>query len=128
MSALKAKKIIDAINKGIAVNPTEIIIKHIEKLEVDGAFEEVETEKALTVLIYIDNNSTQINIDSKTQGTSYTSRKYKMLADKNANLEINPKNAIKFDCLEGHMEIKGTYPIKIENIICGYECDLERID
>lgn len=128
MAILKAKKIIDSINKGIAVNPTEISIKHTEKVEVDGAFEEVETVKSLKVLIYLEDNSNKIVIDSKTQGTSYSSNRYKMIADKDASIEINPKNAIEFDCLEGHMKIKAIYPIVVENIVCGYECDLERID
>ncbi|WP_460280599.1 hypothetical protein [Clostridium senegalense] len=128
MARLKAKKIIDAINKGIALNPTTIEIKHTEKIEVDGAFEEVETIRTIMALIYLDDSSTQINIDTKTIGTSYSTNKYKMIADKDAELEVNPKEAIEFKCKEGHMKIKATYPIVIEEIICGYECDLERID
>ena len=128
VAKLKSKKIIDAINKGIALNPTEIKIKHIQKIVVDGAFEESETEKSLKVLIYLDDSSTQINIDSKTIGTSYSTNKYKMIADKDAELEVNPKEAIEFKCKEGHMKIKAMYPIVVEDTICGYECDLERID
>ncbi|KEI79102.1 hypothetical protein N452_11070 [Clostridium botulinum A2 117] len=128
MSTLKAKKIIDTIDKGIALNPTEIKINQTKKNIVDGAFEEIEIKKSLNVLIYLDNSSTQINIDSKTIGTSYGSNKYKMIADKDANIEINPKEAIEFKCLEGHMKITATYPIQIENTICGYMCDLERVD
>ncbi|MBU5227850.1 hypothetical protein KQI36_14540 [Clostridium senegalense] len=128
MAKLKAKKIIDAINKGIALNPTTIEIKHTEKVIIDGAFEEVETIKTLKALIYLDDSSTQINIDTKTIGTSYSTNKYKMIADKDAELEVNPKEAIEFKCKEGHMKIKATYPIVIEEIVCGYECDLERID
>ena len=127
VAKLKAKKIIDAINKGIALNPTTIEIKHTEKVIIDGALDEVETIKNLKTLIYLDDSSTQINIDSKTIGTSYSTNKYKMIADKDAELEVNPKEAIEFKCLEGHMKIKGVYPIVVENIICGYECDLERI-
>lgn len=128
MAKLKAKKIIDAINKGIALNPTTIEIKHTEKIEVDGAFEEVETIRTITTLIYLDDSSNKIVIDSKTQGTSYSSDRYKMIADKDADLEINPKEAIEFKCLEGHMKIRGVYPIIVESTICGYECDLKRID
>ena len=128
MAKLKAKKIIDTINKGIALNPTEIKIKHIQKVIVDGAFEEIETEKSLKVLIYLDNNLNKVVIDSKIQGTAYTSNKYKMIADKEANLNINPKEAIDFTCKEGHMKITAIYPIVIEDSICGYMCDLERID
>ena len=128
VAKLKSKKIIDAINKGIALNPTEIKIKHIQKVVVDGAYEEVETIKTLKALIYLDDSSNKIVIDSKTQGTAYSSDRYKMIADKDADLEINPKEAIEFKCKEGHMKIKATYPVVVEDIICGYECDLERID
>ena len=110
VAKLKAKKIIDAINKGIALNPTTIEIKHTEKVIVDGAFDEIESVKSLNVLIYLDNSSTQINIDSKTIGTSYSTNKYKMIADKDAKLNINPKEAIEFTCKEGHMKITTTYP------------------
>lgn len=128
MAILKAKKIIDAINKGIELNPTEIKINQTKKVIVDGAFEEVKTKKTIKVLIYLEDNSNKLVIDSKTIGTSYSSNRYKMIADKYADIEITPKESIKFECREGHMKIKSTYPIVIENIICGYECDLERID
>lgn len=128
MAALKAEKIIAAINKGIALNPSEININGVKKIEIDGALEEIPFEKTLKTLIYLENSSTQINIDSKTIGTSYSSNKYKMIADKDADLEVNPKELIKFKCLEGHMEIKAVHPIVVENIICGYECDLKRVD
>ncbi|OSA97783.1 UNVERIFIED_ORG: hypothetical protein B2H98_06875 [Clostridium botulinum] len=128
MARLKAKKIIDAINKGIATNPTEISIKQIKKIEVDGAFENVEIKKKLKVIIYLEDSSNKIVVDSKTQGTSYSSNKYKMLADKDADIEVSPKEAIRFKCLEGNMKIEATYPIVVENIVCGYLCDLERYD
>ncbi|MCD3195703.1 hypothetical protein G8S49_11120 [Clostridium botulinum C] len=128
MARLKAKKIIDAINKGIALNPTTIEIKHTEKVIVDGAFDEVESVKKLNVLIYLEDSSNKVIIDSKTLGTSYISNRYKMIADKDANLNINPKESIEFTCKEGHMKITATYPIVIEDTICVYMCDLERID
>lgn len=128
MSTLKAKKIIDTINKGIELNPTIIEIKHTEKIIIDGAFDEVETVKSLNVLIYLEDSSNKISIDSKTLGTSYSSNRYKMIADKESNLNINPKEAVEFECKEGHMKITATYPIVIESTICGYMCDLERID
>ncbi|HBJ2623606.1 TPA: hypothetical protein LA827_003409 [Clostridium botulinum] len=128
MARLKAEKIIDAINKGIATNPTEISIKQIKKIEVDGGFENVEIKKNLQVIIYLDDSSNKISIESKTQGTSYSSNRYKMLSDKDADIEVSPKEAIRFKCLEGNMKIEAAYPIVVENIVCGYLCDLERYD
>lgn len=128
MSRLKAKKIIDAINKGIALNPTSITFTQKKKTIVDGGFSEKIVKRAITVLIYMDERLNSVNIVSSTQGTSYSTKRHKMIADKDADLEINPQNAIEFKCLEGNMKIKAVYPIVVENIICGYECDLERVD
>lgn len=128
MSKLKARKIIKAINKGIALNPTEITFTQTIKKEVDGAFEEETIEKTITVLIYIDDSYGQINIDSKIQGTSYSTTKYKMIADKDAELDATPKEAIEFTSNGDKFEIKAVYPQIIEDTVCGYMCDLERID
>ncbi|KGO14280.1 hypothetical protein NZ45_07930 [Clostridium botulinum] len=127
MSTLKAKKIIDTINKGIALNPTEIKIKQTKKVVVDGAFEEVKKEVKLKVLIYLEKNKTDIKITTDIIGSSYSDKKYCMIADYKANLQVNSKNAIEFDCKEGHMKMKAVYPIAIEGTICGYQVDLERI-
>ena len=128
MSKLRARKIIKTINKGIALNPTEITFTQINKIEVDGAFEDEVIDKTITVLIYLDDGSSQINIDSRIQGTSYKSNRYKMVADKDANLEVNPKESIKFESNGDKFEIKAVYPQIVEDIICGYLCDLERYD
>ena len=128
MSKLSARKIIRTINKGIALNPTTITFTQVTKVEVDGAFEETEVTNTINVLIYLEDTSNQLDIESTTQGTSYETKRYKMIADKDANLEINPLNAIEFDCLEGHMKVKGVYPIVIEDVVCGFFADLERID
>lgn len=128
MSRIKARKIIKTINKGISLNPTTITFTQTKRTIVDGAFQEEEIERSIDVLIYLEDSSNKVIIDSKPQGTSYKSNRYKMIADKDADLEINPQNAIEFKCLEGKMRIKAVYPIVIENIICGYECDLERVD
>lgn len=127
MAVLKAEKIIDAINKGIALNPTEIEINQTKKAIVDGALEEIPIKKTIKVLIYLEDSSNQIVVDSKTQGTSYSTNRYKMIADKDADIEISPLNAIEFECLEGRMQIAYAYPIKIQNKICGYMCDLKKV-
>lgn len=128
MSKLKANKIIRAIDKAIKLNPSTIEIKETEKIKVDGAFEEVETIKTLIVLIYLEDSSNKIIVDSKIQGTAYKSNRYKMIANKDAELSITPNKSIEFDSIHGHIKIKAAYPIIIEEIICGYECDLERVE
>ena len=127
MPRLKASKIINAINKGIAVNPTTFDVKHEEKVLVDGGFEFVESITTYTGIIYLEDNSNKITIESKTIGTEYSTTKYKMILNNENEIKIDEKNYIEFDSKEGHMKITGAYPIVIENTICGYMCDLERM-
>ena len=128
MSKLSSNKIIKTINKAIALNPTEITITQIIKKEVDGAFEDEVINKTIKVLIYIDNSSNSTNISSETQGTTYSSTIYNMIADKDANLDVTPTEAIEFASNADKFKIKAVYPQIIEDTVCGYMCDLERID
>jgi len=126
MARLKSKKIIDAINKGISINPTTFDVKYIEKVLVDGAYEKVENIITYTGIIYLEDNSNKITIESKTQGTSYTTNKYKMILNNENEIKIDEKNVVEFDSKEGYIKVTGAYPIIIENTLCGYLCDLER--
>lgn len=125
MPRLKASKIINAINKGIALNPTTFNVKYEEKILVDGAYEKVEKVTTYTGIIYLEDNSNKITIDSKTIGTEYSTYKYKMVLNNNNEIKIDEKNHVEFDSKEGHIKITGAYPIIIENSLCGYLCDLE---
>ncbi|MEW9939902.1 hypothetical protein AB2T96_20505 [Clostridium butyricum] len=126
MARLKSKKIIDAINKGISINPTTFDVKYIEKVLVDGAYEKVENIITYTGIIYLEDNSNKITIESKSQGTSYTTNKYKMILNNENEIKIDEKNVVEFESKEGHIKVTGAYPIIIEDTLCGYLCDLER--
>lgn len=126
MARLKSKKIIDAINTGISINPTTFDVKYIEKVLVDGAYEKVENIITYTGIIYLEDNSNKITIESKTQGTSYTTNKYKMILNNENEIKIDEKNVVVFESKEGHIKVTGAYPIIIEDTLCGYLCDLER--
>ena len=126
MARLKSKKIIDAINTGISINPTTFDVKYIEKVLVDGAYEKVENIITYTGIIYLEDNSNKITIESKTQGTSYTTNKYKMILNNENEIKIDEKNVVEFESKEGHLKVTGAYPIIIEDTLCGYLCDLER--
>jgi len=115
------------IIRNINRNPVELELKQVVKVEKDGYFQEEEKIVSLKVRIYQQKQS-EIKVSSDTLGTSYTTRRYGMLADYTAALKVNPKNNIKFNCEYGHMEIKAVYPQIVRGIICGYQCDLERID
>lgn len=126
MARLKSKKIIDAINKGISINPTTFDVKYAEKVLVDGAYEKVENIITYTGIIYLEDNSNKITIESKTQGTSYTTNKYKMILNNENEIKIDEKNVVEFESKEGHIKVTGAYQIIIEDTLCGYLCDLER--
>lgn len=126
--SLNTERVKKQILKSISINPTEISIKQVSKVEVDGYLDEKEIIKNLTVLIYKGKNGADIKINTGIMGISYSNKQYSMIADYAANLEVNPKESIEFDCREGHMKIKAVYPIVIKENICGYECDLERIN
>lgn len=126
MAKIKAKKIIDAINKGIAVNPTTFEVNSVKKVLVDGSYEKLESTITYTGIVYLDEKSDLRIIDSKTEGTSYLSKRYKMILNNENELEVNEANKIEFDIKEGHMKITAAYSIVIEDTLCGYLCDLER--
>lgn len=126
MARLKAKRIIDAINKGIAVNPTTFDVKKVEKVLVEGSYEKKESTITYTGIIYLEDSSNSVMISSQTQGTSYSTERYKMVINNEVELNVNEANKIEFDCKEGHIKVAYAYPIIIENTLCGYLCDLER--
>lgn len=115
------------ILKVIELNPTKITIKNTERVEKDGAFEEIETSRELTVRIYNQKQS-EVKVSSDTKGTSYTSRKYGMLMDHTSELEVDSRKSIEFTCIYGKLRILAIYPQISKGEICGYQCDLERID
>ncbi|MCT4593177.1 MAG: hypothetical protein N4A57_02735 [Anaeromicrobium sp.] len=125
--SLNPERIKQQVIRAIDVNPTEIEIEQIIKVEKDGYFDEEEVSSKIKVVIY-PFKSSEVQVSSDKIGTSYSSKKYNMVADYTSNLQVNPKKSIEFNCIEGHMKIKAVYPIVVKEIICGYECELERID
>ncbi|MGL5714185.1 MAG: hypothetical protein ACRCX2_14290 [Paraclostridium sp.] len=127
--SLSPEKIKQVVIKGIEVNPSNIEIRYISKIEKDGAFEEVEIVKKLKVVIYYESTSkSNSNAKSDTIGTSYSNKTFSMMADYTAGLNVNSRNNITFSCIEGKMRIASINPIVVNEVICGYECSLERID
>lgn len=124
---LNANVIIRAVDKAIALNPTTFTVKHVERVLVDGAYEEVERETEYTGIIYLEDNSNLMKIVSEIKGTEYSTSKYKMVLNNKEEIKIDEKNRVEFDCNEGHMKITGAYPVFIDNTLCCYFCDLERM-
>lgn len=116
------------INWSIAQNPTEISFTKVGKKPVNGHFEEVTEGVILTVRIFPQKTyGSSITVSSGTIGTSYKNTAYGMLADSEADLSIDSKTSIEFDCPYGHMKVKNVYPQIINGEICGYDCGLEKV-
>lgn len=116
------------ISWSISQNPTKITINKTVKKIIDGHFEEKQGPVTLMVRIFPQKTyDSSINVSSGTIGTSYQNTAYGMLADSNADLNINSKDSIEFDCAYGHMKIKNVYPQILKDEICGYDCGLEKV-
>lgn len=125
--SLNPNKVKQSVLKGINKNPSIVTLKRISKVEIDGAFEEAETETAMKVLIY-KNKSNSARVDSNTIGTSNISVNYSMICSYDANLTSNPREYKTFNCLEGNMKIVSVSPIVVKETVCGYEVDLQKVD
>lgn len=125
--SLNPNRVKQSVLKGINKNPSIITLKRTSKIEIDGAFEEIEIETSIKVIIY-KNKSNSARIDSNTIGTSNINLNYSMICPYDANLTSNPREYKTFNCLEGNMKIVSVSPIVVKETICGYEVDLQKVD
>ncbi|EAA0008363.1 TPA: hypothetical protein ACMVTQ_003556 [Clostridioides difficile] len=119
----RRKDIIRTIN----MNPTNITITSIKKTEIDGAFEETETEIKCVVRIF-NEKTAEKQTSSEKQGTFSSIRTYGMLVSNDVILEVNSRDSLEFECIYGRMKIVNIYPQIVKGELCGYQCSLERID
>jgi len=115
------------ILENIAINPTEIKIKYIKKELIDGAFQENEMDLTFNARIFAQKNP-DLKVSSDTKGTAYSSKTYGMLVDSGVKLSVSTKERVEFNCPYGKMRIIEVYPQIVKGVLCGYQCDLERID
>jgi len=111
----------------IAINPTEIKIKYTKKELIDGAFQEKEIDLTFIARIFAQKNP-DLKVSSETKGTAYSSKTYGMLVDSEVELSVSTKERIEFNCPYGNMRVIEVYPQIVKGVLCGYQCDLERID
>jgi hypothetical protein len=115
------------ILENIAINPTTICIKQTRKVVINGAYDEVESEIIFEARIFAQKNP-DLKVSSDTKGTAYSSKTYGMLVDSGVELSVSTKERIEFNCPYGKMRIIEVYPQIVKGVLCGYQCDLERID
>lgn len=115
------------ILENIAINPTTISIKQTKKVVINGAYDEVESEIIFEARIFAQKNP-DLKVSSETKGTTYSSKTYGMLVGSDVELSVSTKERIEFNCPYGKMRIIEVYPQIVKGFLCGYQCDLERID
>lgn len=115
------------ILENIAINPTTISIKQTKKVVINGAYDEVESEIIFEARIFAQKNP-DLKVSSDTKGTAYSSKTYGMLVGSEVELSVSTKERIEFNCPYGKMRIIEVYPQIVKGVLCGYQCDLERID
>lgn len=115
------------ILENIAINPTTISIKQTKKVVINGAYDEVESEIIFEARIFAQKNP-DLKVSSDTKGTAYSSKTYGMLVGSDVELSVSTKERIEFNCPYGKMRIIEVYPQIVKGVLCGYQCDLERID
>lgn len=115
------------ILENIAINPTTISIKQTRKVVINGAYDEVESEITFEARIFAQKNP-DLKVSSDTKGTAYSSKTYGMLVNSEVELSVSTKERIEFNCPYGKMRIIEVYPQIVKGVLCGYQCDLERID
>lgn len=115
------------ILENIAINPTEIKIKYIKKELIDGAFQESKMDITFNARVFAQKNP-DLKVSSDTKGTAYSSKTYGMLVNSEVEFSVSTKERIEFNCPYGKMRIIEIYPQIVKGVLCGYQCDLERID
>lgn len=126
---IKAGKIINAIKKGIQANPTKITLNINEKKIIDGCFENITAQTEITCIIYWNENqqATKNYIDKP--GITQENMKWNLICDGNFDMTITQDRKIDFvhPISKTKFHINHSYPFIVDNIICGYECELKEI-
>jgi len=117
------------IGWNIRQNPTEITINVTQRMKSGGGFEEVKSQIGpLTVRVFIGSRPPKSEIASDKAGRKEVSESYSLLADYTANLPSGPDVTQEFDAYpHGHFRITSVHPQIVQNEICGYVAELERV-
>lgn len=126
--ALKAETIINAVNKGIALNPISFDVVQEDRVLIDGAYEIEERTITYEGLIYFDDGVSSLNVLAQAIGTEYTQNNWHVILNNKQEIKVNESNVIQFTVKEGTFIMKTANPVIIDGKLCCYLCDLQRID
>lgn len=118
------------IRWNVCQNPTNVTIHVTQRMKVDGGFEEVKSLIGpLTVRIFVGSRPLKADAVSEKGGRKEVSKSYSLLADYTANLPSSgPDVTQEFDAYpHGKFRITSVHPQIVENEICGYVAELERV-
>lgn len=119
----RKQNIIDTINK----NPTKIIIIQTEEVLKGGHLDQQQIKKELKIRIYHQKHP-EVSVLSDKKGIYHSSRRYGMLVDYTADIKVDSRQSIEFDTAYGTMKVTAVYPQIVQGEVCGYQCDLERMN
>lgn len=117
------------IDWNIRQNPTDITIRVTQKVKSGGGFEEVESQIGpLTVRVFVGSRPLKAETVSERAGRKEVSESYSLLADYAANLPSGPDVTQEFEAYpHGKFRITSVHPQIVQNEVCGYVCELERM-
>ena len=126
---IRANTIINAIELGISQNHTIITLEITEKKIIEGALEDVKETHDITAVIYWQENQQGAKIYTDKQGMSEENMKWNMICGKDFDMTVSQTRKINFiHPISGtKFHINHSYPIIVENTVCGYECGLKEI-
>lgn len=125
------KSIVEARRKhtqwSIDQNPSTITIKRKQKVEMDGYFDETETEiEPQTVRYFVSKANTNQTVRTLA-GEKQVDRYYGLLANYQADIKANIHTTDTFEVDGMKFEVKAVYPQRIAGELVGYQCELERV-
>lgn len=120
----RKRDIVSNINQ----NPVKIVIKEKRREVVDGALEMIDFSHEATVRIYPQSYGSTSDGAREVKGSYSLSKKYGMLADSSLDIEALSERDLSLETPHGNLKVISYYPQVCQGEICGYQCDLERID
>jgi len=110
----------------IDMNPTEIVIRRVERVEADGAYTTTETTLPPQQVRIFRDAGTNDSVVVTEAGVEYRTD-YFMLAPAGADIRADVNTRDSFTNEIGQFEVVDVIPSVVKGIVCGYQCQLVRV-
>lgn len=111
----------------IQQNPTEIMVKRTERINMGGYMDEVESVTGPIVVRIFSTSSGSAQEISTLAGTKQVDRYFGLLADFAADIRAGTLVTDEFESMGMTFQVKSIYPQKIAGEVVGYQGELERV-